>query len=137
MHRKLKAYGYVRHPRPVTRQTSWSTAAAQTAARAHWYSGTPPSPLLRRTHIYGYRHGDKPTEYAGRTRRSAEAPRMAPEIQSLCPSTTAALLLLAACLAAAVAALDAADYARPPLPAGGGGRRVLFANGLGLTPQMG
>ncbi|PWZ14421.1 Alpha-galactosidase 1 [Zea mays] len=62
---------------------------------------------------------------------------MAPEIQSLCPSTTAALLLLAACLAAAVAALDAADYARPPLPAGGGGRRVLFANGLGLTPQMG
>nr|ACG38718.1 alpha-galactosidase precursor [Zea mays] len=62
---------------------------------------------------------------------------MEPEIQSLCPSTTAVLLLLAACLAAAVAALDAADYARPPLPAGGGGRRVLFANGLGLTPQMG
>jgi len=65
---------------------------------------------------------------------------MAPEIQSLFPSTTAVVLLLGACLsAAAVAALGAADDAsRPavPLP-GGGARRVLFANGLGLTPQMG
>jgi hypothetical protein len=44
MHRKLKAYGYVRHPGPVTRQTSWSTAAAQTAARAHWYAPFSSSP---------------------------------------------------------------------------------------------
>ncbi|CAD6225833.1 unnamed protein product [Miscanthus lutarioriparius] len=66
---------------------------------------------------------------------------MAPEIQSLCPSLTAVLLLGACLAAAAVAALGAGDdYARArapgPLP-GGGARRVLLANGLGLTPQMG
>jgi hypothetical protein len=68
---------------------------------------------------------------------------MAPEIQNRCPSPTAVLLLLGACLAA-VAALGAADYdARAsspppvPLPVDGGARRVLVANGLGLTPQMG
>jgi len=54
------------------------------------------------------------------------------------------VLLLGACLAAAVAALGAADHdataSRPPpvpLPGDGGARRVLVANGLGLTPQMG
>ena len=66
---------------------------------------------------------------------------MAPEIQSLCPSLTAVLLLGACLAAAAVAALGVGDdYARArapgPLP-GGGARRVLLANGLGLTPQMG
>lgn len=68
---------------------------------------------------------------------------MAPKVQNRCPSPTA-VLLLGACLAAAVAALGAADHdataSRPPpvpLPGDGGARRVLVANGLGLTPQMG
>ncbi|KAL6611233.1 hypothetical protein ACP70R_039161 [Stipagrostis hirtigluma subsp. patula] len=67
---------------------------------------------------------------------------MAPKNRSAVPRRppTPALVLLPPllCLVAAAAAFGAAD-ARPLLASGGGGgvRRVLLANGLGLTPQMG